>query len=104
MPYPANTTPPLIFSRAEKLNGDKVVQKNQLDAFAVCRVREAVVVAQLGVGGHAEGLVVTLAVDRLQPERAELSAAMKAAAFSSSGVPVPRPFIFLDAKNFMSSM
>src|ERR1035438_8529967 len=28
---------------------------------------------------------------------------MKAAAFSSSGVPVPRPFRFLDARNFTSS-
>src|ERR1700691_1064698 len=29
--------------------------------------------------------------------------AIKAAAFSSSGVPVPRPFRFLDARNFTSS-
>src|ERR1022692_1099240 len=60
-----------LIARGE-IEGHEIVAENELDMPAICRVCEAVVLAQLGVGGDAEGLVVTLAVSRLEAERAEL--------------------------------
>lgn len=93
------------FPAEEKFRGRKSSGKCRIVGFADFGIVEAVGPPELGIGGDFEGLIEALAVGRLEAEALEFAGnlpAMKAAAFSSSGLPVGRPFNAGEGKNLIS--